>query len=107
MDNCCVWCLQQGRRCVESLWHFTFQCEGTSGCRTSSRVASLLAKGRGDVFRLSRDVWEWGELDILAGYFASILESRSRWMAGGEGSHGLRVLTLRERVQLWWHGSQL
>ena len=89
-ENCCVYCLRQGRHIVETLRHVALECEAYRLCRLP--ISELLSKAPTEIFALNRDFWTWRELSGLTRFFEDrLLARRSEW--------GLHVGKARKRMQ--------
>ena len=96
--NCCVWCLQQGVKEVENLYHVVFECSEYAAARGGRGLPQILDRGGVDVFLLHRGRWAWGELKVLLRMFSSICEIRG--IGGGGGSR--KASKLQEMAEHYW-----
>ena len=100
VDNCCVFCLDSGVRCVESAWHVLFVCDCYSRARLAEGVDSILANPVG-VFSFHRGVWGWRELRTIRHYIVQVWLLRCSWV----GVHRRKIAQrLSERAHRLWLG---
>ena len=76
VHNCCVWCLREGSKVVESLEHVVFECPAYIGLRSSPRMQALLATGREEIFILHRGQWGWKQMRVLRTFYLDLLAAR-------------------------------
>jgi hypothetical protein len=76
MDSCCLYCLRQGLKRVESLWHVAFCCEAYARCR--QQVSHLIDERPSQIFILSRCHWSWTQLKSIIRFLQGIISERAR-----------------------------
>ena len=62
--NCCVFCLEEGSRCLENLNHVVFSCPAYDAPRARMVELGVLEK-RTLTFHLHREIWRFVQLDAI------------------------------------------
>ena len=93
VNNCCVYCLEEGHTVLESLVHVVFLCPSYD--RVRQRIVELGVLERGlSVFSFHRNVWRFKEL-MAIGFFLNDLWSTRLALAGGRPRKARQHLQLR------------
>ena len=99
LANCCVFCLEAGGKCVESVWHVLFECEVYRDVRVCPGVQSIL-KNPTSAFTQHRCCWTWPEMKTVRRLIVDVWKIRLI-RAGGNPRRCRRVL--HERAQDAWY----
>ena len=97
--NCCLFCLENGRKQAETLVHVVFDCEAYRAIRTRSLLHAYIIERDENLFVFHRDVWTWHQLTMLRQYFVDLIEMRTL-RAGGKPRSANRFIQ-RTVDQLW------
>jgi hypothetical protein len=74
-DTCCLYCLRQGQKQVESLWHVAFTCEAYSRCRR--QISEIIGDHPRKIFILSRSQWQWSQLRVILRFLQDLINERA------------------------------
>ena len=75
-ETCCLHCICQGCRRVDSLWHVAFQCEAYSKDRVA--VRELVGDHPRKIFILSRCQWNWSQLRTILRFLQDLINERTK-----------------------------
>ena len=96
--NCCVWCLVQGVKAVESLEHAVYFCPEYQAARADPFVQRVLADGGGDIFEFHRNRWKWSEMRHLRSFFLDIVRLREEAL----GRKKCKAAELQQVAEAHW-----
>ena len=98
--NCCVFCLERGRKESETLQHVVMECQSYMDLRTTEPMSEAIPQRDMGILILHRDRWTWRHLKQLRRFFLHILNRRAALV----GSQGRKArITLQDRADAaWW-----
>ena len=98
VNNCCVWCLQQGVKVVESLTHVIWECDCYKNLRVGGAIQQILQTPGAEVLLLHRSTWRFTDLEVIRRYLLKVVSTREAFV----GKSKKRAAQLQEQADALW-----